>query len=811
MKLFYKAVGILSLLGALSGCAEFSKQLPTILSSRPENLHWKAIGPGVGGALFAIAYHPGNSDIILAGTDMGGLFRTDNGGKTWKILGGAEGNQPGYRGAWNAVFDYKHPNIAWTASEHGVYKSIDTGKSWKRMTASITGEPLSFNGIAIDPNNSDIVYICQGWAPRGIKKWAKGRVWKTLDGGKTWKELPRPGGPLEKDKCKSRNYTCIVIDPNSKSISGKGHSDVYVCGRGGIFKSGDAGKTWKDLSANFKEGEMDDLICADVKGKSVLLATAHPKMIDPLTANWKGGVFMSEDAGKTWKEMNRGLEKSVRFLAKQNRKKPKTRGFSMMLTSSPAKPERIYLGCIAGIFRSDDLGVHWEKMVSSNRDYLKCKDFDGSETYFGVRDKNTPFKRSYKGGIDHFNRIAAAPGNADIVAFTDNVTVTQSIDGGKTWNDIIFDYGAAFDKGRFGDRPPMMYTNKIRARGLQVINSSDMAVDPFDPETIYVAYYDLGVRISRDGGKWWEYRSQYISGARNRTQARSIICDPDVKGTLYLSTADSGKVYISRDSGKTWKETGIEPLTKKTKNTSPDDAKEKMKCTVWELVLDPKSPKDSRTIYAASNAGIFKTEDGGKTWKECSDGLESSDVLTLAINPQNTKILYAGNNPKNKKKNNKSLGLYKTEDGGKTWKRLASDKLGAVRSISICANTPDTVYVVANKPGQNGSFWDKASLWRTDNGGNSWYCISGKRSAGIAVNPYDPDYIYYSIFAWDLNKEKVEIMRSCDGGDTWDDIGNGIALSIPKAFYIAPKNPKRIFLRDVFTIYEGMDQAAPTE
>jgi hypothetical protein len=60
-----------------------------------------------------------------------------------------------------------------------------------------------------------------------------------------------------------------------------------------------------------------------------------------------------------------------------------------------------------------------------------------------------------------------------------------------------------------------------------------------------------------------------------------------------------------------------------------------------------------------------------------------------------------------------------------------------------------------------------------------------------------------------LNKEKIQILRSCDGGKTWDNIGNGIALSMPKDIYISPDNPQRIFLRDVFTIYKGVDKSAP--
>ena len=104
----------------------FAGILPMVVSAA--RISWDAIGPGVSGACFGVAFNPQNPRDMSFGTDMGALFITENGGKWWKIAGSEKaGGNPGYRGCWNILYDPVNPRIIWVASEHGIYKSEDGG------------------------------------------------------------------------------------------------------------------------------------------------------------------------------------------------------------------------------------------------------------------------------------------------------------------------------------------------------------------------------------------------------------------------------------------------------------------------------------------------------------------------------------------------------------------------------------------------------------------------------------------------------------------------------------------------------------
>ncbi|HUT89198.1 MAG TPA: hypothetical protein VMY37_06865 [Thermoguttaceae bacterium] len=264
---------------------------------------WRILGPGVCGANFAIGFHAGNPKIMLGGTDMGAAYRTDDSGKSWRIVGSQkEGeSQPGCSfGVWRATFDPKRPRIAWLGSQFGAHKSIDGGLTWKRVTASITGQPMMVQCIGIDPTDSDIVYIGQGWAPRSVQSWVRGRVWKTLDDGTTWEELARPGGPVDDDALKARSYTNIIVDPNGPFRKGRGHARVRIFGRGGLFVSDTAGTTWTSLSGNLPRPEVDDMVLVDNGGHSTLFTTIHAWLTDDESRSPAAGVYRSDDNGRSW-------------------------------------------------------------------------------------------------------------------------------------------------------------------------------------------------------------------------------------------------------------------------------------------------------------------------------------------------------------------------------------------------------------------------------------------------------------------------------------------------------------------------------
>lgn len=182
-------------------------------------------GPGGGGSMFAIAIHPTDKNNIFFSNDMGVVSHSLDGGQTWTMV-------PGLYQIRFMEFDKNNPNTVWAGGGSGLYKSTDGGAHWSYSFNITTGNiNATLGAIAIDPTDSNIMYAAEGFVSRMKITWVRGRVWKSTDGGATWRKLARPGGELGDDPNYNRNYSTIIIDPNSPIIAGEGHSDVYLVGQ----------------------------------------------------------------------------------------------------------------------------------------------------------------------------------------------------------------------------------------------------------------------------------------------------------------------------------------------------------------------------------------------------------------------------------------------------------------------------------------------------------------------------------------------------------------------------------------------------
>ncbi|MDQ2799432.1 MAG: hypothetical protein M3Y13_07300, partial [Armatimonadota bacterium] len=249
----YAAFSLLAVVALLS--------LAVVSAAQPApavDFGWHEIGPGEGGWMHGIAISPHDPKTIIAGLDMGSAYATRDGGAHWAVLG-QSGTiplaQPGYHGFNCTAFDPRSPRVVWIGSTHGIFKSEDGGRTW---AVSKGGDPnFSVGAIAVDPDNSDIVYAGIGAYGDSAPGWLKGQVWKTTDGGRTWKDAARPGGRLEDDPAKGRAWHTILIDPQSPILPGKGHARVYIVGPGGLFVSNDAGDSWTSLEEKLPGGKVN--------------------------------------------------------------------------------------------------------------------------------------------------------------------------------------------------------------------------------------------------------------------------------------------------------------------------------------------------------------------------------------------------------------------------------------------------------------------------------------------------------------------------------------------------------------------------
>lgn len=768
-----------------------------------QNVTWRSIGGGEFGAMFGIAISPHDSNVIVGGVDMGNAFMTRDGGKSWRIVGcnvdsatGQHAN-PGYRGVWSACFDPVRPERVFIGSTHGVYRSTDNGDTWRLVRG---GSPAAItSALAVDVADPNVVYAGSGGGVRTPVAWGGGEVAKSLDGGDTWQTItpPLPAGaasPL------GRNWVRIAIDPLSPVLTGEGHSRLYLCGQAGFYRSDDAGRSWTSLEAALPGGVVDlklggvhtsgiaDLALVPDGNRTLVYATIQVRAVPGGQPPWLGGVYVSADGGQTWSARNRGLERVLAAM-------PRSHSWSAIV-SCPAAPGTLYWGASDGIYKTTDGGGQWQLVTRLGTEWKQGPDYDGRTVYWRLRTHDTNYDGSFYNDFGPTNGLACSATDPNAVAYTDNAGCGLSRDGGEHWTEPGFEFGEAVWPGEWGDRPPMVLTHKFRSRGIQLIVPMDVAVDPFDPLTIAIGHHDTGLHISRDGGQWWEWAYHgLLEGDRNNV--RSIVYDPAVKGRIFVGAggwAKPGHVYRSDDGGRHFQLIGIPRLSQGGAHV------------VAALALDPASPVERRTLYAATDAGLFRTPDGGTTWSGPEAAFGSLAVRHVLVDGEHHGRLYASARSGNGA--DPSAGLYRSDDSGATWHRLGAGQLGTIVSVSICPGT-DTVYALAFAPGAAAGLWAPRTLYHSTDAGATWQALTTPPLACAAVSRRDPARVYATTFSSDVTKQTVNVLRSTDCGRTWLPVGSDIPLSPggdTNGIIFDAMNPARFFVMHNAGTYEGIEE-----
>jgi len=732
----------------------------------------KHIGSGGGGSMFAIAIHPTDEENIYISNDMGLVSHTLDGGKNWKMV-------PGMYQIRFIQFDKKNPNTLWAGGGSGLYKSIDGGVHWN-YSFKISNYNANLGAIGIDPTDSNILYVAEGFLSRIKIPWVRGKVWKSTDGGENWKELTRPGGILGNagdpgvDSNYNRNYSTIIIDPKSSYAAGKGHSRVYLVGQDAIFKTENAGESWKDISF-FSRGQGSEMVLVEKNNKSVLFAS-----VIPVTGEVKGGIYRSDDNGESWEAKNSGLDSIISRLKSRNKRIKNNSKFSLMIAHGLSDPNRLYVGSWQGLAKSTDMGESWVQTTLAETKYIR----HASGKFMGIPSTSRiNHSKTFFGGIDNFMIMRVSDSNPDLVIFTDNKDVHITQNGGSSWESALFDYTERFEDTDNviptlpEGSPKNRYTHKMKARGAQTTVNTDAAIDPFDSNVYYATYMDMGMQISRDGGESWEHPS---NGIPENGHAWSILVDPAREGYIWVSAREKGGIYLSTDKGETWSDRSIG-------DTSVGK--------VADMVLDSRSSISNRLLYAATeNKGIYKSINGGKSWHKVLD----KGGLEIKLDPSNADIVYAGTN----------TGIYKSTDKGENWVRLVSSDIGKVHNMSI--GKENRIYVVSNKPNDS-NFWSLRKLWKSEDGGVTFIDITPHFMhfiGAVEVNPDNPEYIYIANFLKHQTQQsdKLIMARSKNGGVTWEQIGENFAFAMGTDIYINPKNHQQVLFSTRFALIEILDE-----
>lgn len=699
-------------------------------SPNKAQISWSSIGPGGGGRLTSLAFAPLNT--IYVGNDVGGVFRSLDGGKTFEIINDGLQN---YVVLTIAVHpDY--PSTIYLGTAGGLYISLDNGEHWKwsrngfpsieqyRWSAPITS-------LAIDPNNPEIIFAGVGDSLR--HRFGQGLIYKSEDSGEHWAIVNTGSTNLHSNAI---IYSILVFPQSS--------NEIIVSTDYGVYKSMDGGINWEPKNIGLPHTNTRKVIM-DPTDPTILYLTINSP---PNESPWQGGVYKSLDGGNSWQPKTYGLGNHVGSPGDPNLI---TANYENIIID-PQNPDVLFVGAIswwdAGIYKTTNGAESWTNIISrQNTDWGWINHDDWSPP---------------QGECMLIN-----PDEPEHVFVGDAWQLFETDNGGNTWNQI--------------------YTNQIppdsgtwQGRGIETTVVYDIEVDPTNSNIIYIGYADVGFHKSMDGGITFKRFSQGLNHPEN---IFDIEIDPDKPNVIYASSGrwewDSGDVVYSEDFGQTWEVIG------NPASGLPDSV-------VHDLVLDHNSPIDNRILYATSfKNGVYKSENGGGSWVKINHGLDISGnrhVSSLVIDPTDSNVLYAGVAMEGGSSGLQYGGVYKTEDGGLSWNKV-DNIIRNVMDISIDPRNPKTIFAATRQ--DSGGVYRS-----TDGGSKWELVFKDPYVMKVVIEPHNPGVVYAGTGDHPYHDQSTGngLFRSDDSGQSWYSVNEGLANLSIWDLVINPTDPAILYL-----------------
>ena len=625
----------------------------------------------------------------------------------------------------------------------GVFKTVDAGSNWKNVTDDFLGVG-SIGAIAVAPSDPNVVYVGTGSAcPRGNISVGDG-VYKSTDAGKTWKHIGlRHAGQVGK----------IRVHPQDADL-------VYVAALGhvfgpnderGVFRSKDGGTSWeKILFASEKTGVVD--LSMDPKNPRNLFASAWSAERKPWTlmsGSESDGVYRTTDAGDTWKKLAGGLPEGVV-------------GRSSVAVS-PANPNRVFVlleaeGDKGGVYRSDDGGDTFQRINGDAN--LRQRPWYYIHIYADPADENTVY------GL--------------------NVGFFKSVDGGKTFDQrIVVPHG----------------------------DNHDLWLNPDDPLNMVNAN-DGGANVSFDGGKSWSTQQNQATAEIYR-----LVVDDRWPYRVYGAQQDNSTISVPMRGGS-----GFRQVVSDWYSVGG--------CESGHIAVDPRDPD---VVYAGCYGGSIERTDR-KTgevreilhYPQLQLGQAARDLkyrfqwnAPIRLSPHDPDVLYHA-----------SQVVHMSKDHGQSWTVVSPDLTtnnveqqdysgGAITRDNTGVEVYNTVFAFEESPHARGLFWagsDDGRVHLSRDSGSSWKEITPKAMpAGGTVNTielsaHDPARAFIAVYRYRENDFRPYIFRTNDYGESWDLLTNGKngipETSFTRAIREDPDRRGLLYAGTEFGMYVSFDDGA---
>jgi len=630
----------------------------------------------------------------------------------------------------------QQPNVFYMAAVNGgVWKTTDFGNTWFPIFDDEASG--SVGGLAVAPSDPNILYVGSGEGLQRPDLAVGDGVYKSIDAGKTWKHLGLHD---------AQQITAIAVDPRNPDrvfVSVQGHPYGPNVERG-IFRSLDGGKTFEKVLYKDENTGGADMVM-DPGNSQILFAALWAARVAP----WEirsgesfvipgSGLYKSTDGGATWRQITKGLPGADDLLGR------------IGIAIAPSNPKRLYLTAEAkkepGIYRSDDGGESWQHVNDDHR--------------IGGRGPGAM-------------GIAVSPDNADLI-YVANTTTWKSTDAGQTFT--------GFKGAPGGDDYQRIWINPSNAQTI-ALSSDQGAVISVNGGQTWSSWYNQPTaqfyHVTTDNRfPYWVYGAQQESGSA-AVMSRSAVGEltfrewslPGVEeyGYIAVDPRDSNILYggrITRSNQELNEYANVAPEPIRTGQYRYNRS--------LPIVF---SPFDPGTLYFAGNV-LFKTTDGGRSWQVISPDLtrESPEI------PANLGAFSAGDPEKGKHRGTiyalapsfKEPGtlwagtddglIQITRDGGKAWKNVTPSQLTSWSKVSILEAShfdAGTVYAAVNRFRLDDL---KPHIYRTRDFGASWQEIVSGLPGNAPINAVREDPARKGLL---FAGSETSVYVSFNDGDSW--------------------------------------------
>ena len=550
-----------------------------LFASADGGASWSAraqrVGNGRGFEQLRVA--PGNAQVLYGVAVIEGAFRSDDGGNNWLAVNeGLPRDNNGSLNAQSLGLDPSDANVVYLGTGwgpfhgNGVFKSTDGGGTWTPANRGIVD--YSITTLAVDPINPQVVYAGSGG----------GELFKSVNGGQTWSDL------TERLPVQCNSIYEIALDPGASGTV------FLLCGREGGLVSNDGGVSWRLLG---KPGELD---YPSFTAMTIIFAPQPVLVIGSQgDGGWRYDVTQPAAIPTPTASPSAGVTDESALPLGSWRKIPHLPRYVNALVVDPANPQVLYAGSGftgsgSGVHKSEDAGLGWREVSAGlPSEDVTALAFGRGEPPILYAAVGTSLFTSAEGGASWsqraqrvgngrgFERLYVAPGNGKTLYGLAVIEgAFRSADGGNNW--LAVNEGLPRDDN-----------------GL--LNAQSLAMDPSDANTVYLGtgwgpFHGNGVFKSTDGGGTWLPANQGMLDY----SITALAVDPFNPTTVYAGGSE-GELFKSADGGQTWND-----LTERL------PVQEYSRSTIRDIILDPVTPE---TIYLlCEREGSLVSQDGGASW-----------------------------------------------------------------------------------------------------------------------------------------------------------------------------------------------------